>query len=299
MQPKITVIGSINMDLVTEANRRPEAGETVLGKQFSTIPGGKGANQAVAAARIGGKVTMIGCVGEDPFGKELLDHLEAEGIIIDNMESVPGVKTGIAAITLAEEDNSIVVVPGANNLVTERMILQNEEVIANSDAVLLQLEIPLSTVVNAAAIAYQHGVRVILNPAPFQKLPDKLIDFADVITPNEHEYEELIKDYSGDLNKLKEKLVITKGGEGIVYYEKGTEIHVPGHQVEVVDTTGAGDSFNGGLAVQLAKGASFEDSCHYACAVGALSVTKFGAQSGMPTDKEVNGLLKNGNKERI
>ncbi len=291
MQPTITVIGSINMDLVTEADRRAGAGETILGKEFSTIPGGKGANQAVAAARLGGKVEMIGCVGGDAFGKELLRHLEAEGIILDNVRSITHSKTGIAAITLAEGDNSIIVVPGANNELTEEMIVQNEAVIANSDVVLVQLEIPLPTVVKAAELAHQHGVRVILNPAPMQQLPNKLIQYVDVITPNELEYGELMKNYSGDPNKLKEKLVITKGGKGTVCYDEGREVHVPGHQVDVVDTTGAGDSFNGGLAVQLAKGASLEESCRYANAVGALSVMKFGAQSGMPTDEEVRNLI--------
>ncbi|MFC7395453.1 ribokinase [Scopulibacillus cellulosilyticus] len=290
-RPRITVIGSINMDLVTEADRRPGAGETILGKQFSTIPGGKGANQAVSAARLGGEVTMIGCVGEDAFGKELLNHLEAEGIIIDNVEPVTHSQTGIAAITLAEGDNSIIVVPGANDALTEEKILRYEKIIADSDAVLLQLEIPMPTVIRAAAMAHKHGVKVILNPAPFQKLPEELINDADVITPNEHEYEELMKNYSADPDTLKEKLVITKGGDGTVFYDKGKEIHVPGYQVDVTDTTGAGDSFNGALAVQMAKGASLEESIRYANAVGALSVTKFGAQSGMPKADDVHNFV--------
>ncbi|WP_085992233.1 ribokinase [Oceanobacillus senegalensis] len=298
MQPKITVIGSINMDLVTEAYKRPKAGETILGKKFSTIPGGKGANQAVAAARLGGKVTMIGCVGEDLFGKELLIRLEAEGVMTDHVRSVPSSKTGTAAITLAEGDNSIIVVPGANNELTEEMIVQNEEVIADSDVVIVQLEIPLPTVVKAATIAHHHGVKVILNPAPIQKLPDKLIDLAYVITPNEHEYKVLIKNYSGDLSKLERKLIITKGGDGTVFYDKGKQVHLPSYHVDVVDTTGAGDSFNGGLAVQLAKGLSLKESCRYANAVGALSVMKLGAQSGMPTDTEVRQFIqKNGDNQ--
>ncbi|MBM7646640.1 ribokinase [Scopulibacillus daqui] len=290
-RPKITVIGSINMDLVTEADRRPEAGETTLGRQFSTIPGGKGANQAVSAARLGGKVTMIGCVGEDAFGKDLLEHLEREGIITENVEPVTQLKTGIAAITLAEGDNSIIVVPGANNALTEDRIVQYENIIADSDAVLLQLEIPMPTVIRAAKLASKHGVKVILNPAPFQKLPDELVNDADIITPNEHEYVALMKEYSGDPNTIKEKLVITKGGEGTVFYKQGQEVHIRGYKVNAVDTTGAGDSFNGALAVQIAKGASLEDAVRYANAVGALSVTKFGAQSGMPTADEVHHFL--------
>lgn len=291
MQSRITVIGSINMDLVAEASRRPEAGETILGSKFSTIPGGKGANQAVAAARLGGNVTMIGCVGDDAFGSTLRHNLKEEGINVDHVNTVTDTKTGIASITLADNDNSIVVVPGANNEVTEEMMLQYEDVIAGSDIVLLQLEIPLPTVVKAAELARRHGVSVILNPAPIQKLPDELIDYSTYLTPNEHEYDALMKDYTGDANALRQKLVITQGGDGTIFYEKAKDVHVPGYSVDVADTTGAGDCFNGGLAVQLAKGASLQESCRYANAAGALSVTKFGAQSGMPTDQEVNKLL--------
>ncbi|MFC7392988.1 ribokinase [Scopulibacillus cellulosilyticus] len=290
-QPKITVIGSINMDLVTESDRRPEAGETILGDRFSMIPGGKGANQAVSAARLGGSVTMIGCVGDDVFGRELTDNLKKEGINTNKIKTLSDKETGIAAITLAEGDNSIIVVPGANYAITEASIQEYEETIAASDAVLLQLEIPMPTVIKAAEVAHHHGVKVILNPAPIQQLPDELIDYADVITPNEHEYEQLMKDYSGDPEALKKKLVVTKGGEGTVFFENGEEVHVPGYKVDVIDTTGAGDSFNGALAVQLAKGESLKASCRYANAVGALAVTKLGAQSGMPTDEEVNKLL--------
>lgn len=234
---------------------------------------------------------MIGCVGDDVFGRELIENLKKEGIDTSKVKTLADRETGIAAITLAEGDNSIIVVPGANAALTEASITEYEEAIAQSDAVLLQLEIPLSTVVKAAEMAHHHKVKVILNPAPIQKLPDELIHYADVITPNEHEYEQLMKDYEGDPEDLKQKLVITKGGEGTVFFEDGKDIHVPGYKVNVVDTTGAGDSFNGALAVRLAKGESLKASCRYANAVGALAVTKLGAQAGMPTDKEVAKML--------
>ncbi|WP_132746866.1 ribokinase [Scopulibacillus darangshiensis] len=293
-EPVITVIGSINMDLVTESDMRPKAGETLLGSHFSMIPGGKGANQAVAAARLGAKVNMIGCVGDDLFGEQLTANLKKEGIAADYVEPVTHQQTGIAAITLAEGDNSIIVVPGANHDLSADHISKFEALIAESDVVLLQLEIPLEAVVKAAELAKKHRVKVVLNPAPIQGLPDQLINSADLITPNEHEYDQLKRDYQGDLQVLKNKLVVTKGGAGTAIFKNGKETIVPGYAISVVDTTGAGDAFNGALAVQVAKGASLEEACRSANAVGALAVTKLGAQSGMPTADEVEAFLKKG-----
>jgi ribokinase len=291
---KITIIGSINMDLVTSTNVIPKGGETILGNSFHTIPGGKGANQAVAAARLGADVTMIGCVGDDSFGQNLRDHLNHQGINTENVESVPNMASGIASITLSEGENRIIVVPGANNYVTPEFINKNEESIANSSMLLLQLEIPLVSVIRAAELAKKHHVPIILNPAPIQRLPKELLEMVDYLTPNEHEQEMLFASLNGterELEKLKEKCIVTKGAKGVVVHQNG-ELEIPSFQVEVVDTTGAGDSFNGALAVALCEGFELVEACQFANAVGAISVTKLGAQSGMPTRKEVEEFLR-------
>lgn len=286
---KIVVIGSINMDLVTQTQAVPRLGETVLGTSFTTNPGGKGANQAVAAARLNADVTMIGAVGNDSFGKELLHHLQNQGIFTGNVEPVTHKETGIASITIANHDNSIIVVPGANDCVTEELVEKYEDVIAKNDTMLLQLEIPLKSVIKAAELAKKHGVRVILNPAPYQDLPEELLQLVDYITPNEYEAEELLK--ASNLKNLHEKLIITKGAEGVSFYENGLEKNISSYKVEVVDTTGAGDSFNGAFAVALSEGKTIEEACSFAVAVGALAVTKLGAQSGMPTREQVEAFL--------
>ncbi|MGJ7918969.1 ribokinase [Neobacillus sp. LXY-4] len=290
---KITVIGSINMDLVTKTKQIPKVGETLLGDSFYTIPGGKGANQAVAAARLGSDVTLIGCVGDDSFGSDLTKHLSDQGIHIENMKPVTQQSTGIASITLSDGDNSIIVVPGANYAVTPDFVASHEEMIAGSDVLLLQLEIPLESVIKAAELANKHNVLTILNPAPIQALPKSLLKMVDYLTPNEHEQELLLA--SCDLSEqeekeIREKCIVTKGSKGVSIYIDG-EVLIPSYKVEVVDTTGAGDSFNGALAYSLSNGATLEESCKFANVVGAISVTKLGAQSGMPTLDEVEEFL--------
>lgn len=291
---RLTVIGSVNMDLVTSTNQIPKVGETVLGISFHTIPGGKGANQAVAAARLGADVTMIGCVGEDSFGFTLIETLKQQGINTENVKLVARASTGIASITLSDKENSIIVVPGANNDVTPEMVDKHEDTIANSSMLILQLEIPLESVIRAAEIAKKHNVKVILNPAPIQKLPKELLEMVDYLTPNELEQELLFASLNGtdmELTKLKEKCIVTKGSKGVVIYKNG-EIEIPSYQVEAVDTTGAGDSFNGALAFALSEGFDLTDACRFAVAVGAISVTKLGAQAGMPTRNEVEEFLR-------
>lgn len=291
---KLTVIGSINLDLVTSTNQIPKVGETVMGNSFHSIPGGKAANQAVAAARLGADVTMIGCVGDDSFGHTLIENLKQQGIHTENVELVAHTSTGIASITLFDSDNSIIVVSGANNYVTPEMVDRNEEIIANSSMLILQLEIPLESVIRAAEMAKKHNVKVILNPAPIQKLPKELLEMVDYLTPNEHEQELLFASLNGteqELNKLKEKCIVTKGSKGVVIYKNG-EIEIPSYQVEAVDTTGAGDSFNGALAFTLCEDFDLTDACRFAVAVGAISVTKLGAQAGMPTRNEVEDFLR-------
>lgn len=292
MGQKIIVIGSINMDLVTSSNVFPKAGETLIGTSFLTIPGGKGANQAVAAARLGADVSLIGCVGDDLFGKELVDHLKGQRVSIPHVEPVTHTKTGIASITLAEGDNSIIVVPGANYHVTPELVAKYEELIATCDTMLLQLEIPMESVEMSVKIGRKHGLTIILNPAPIAKLSKEILLNINYITPNEHEVVELLEGLNEEqIDTLKEKLIITKGSKGITYYRNGNEHHIESYPVEVVDTTGAGDSFNGALAVALTAGKSMEEACQFANAVGALAVTKLGAQGGMPTKEEVEIFL--------
>lgn len=291
---KITVIGSINMDLVTSTNKIPKVGETVLGHSFHTIPGGKGANQAVAAARLGAEVTMIGAVGDDSFGQILLDHLTNQGINTKSIMKVNGTSTGIASIIVSEADNSIIVVPGANNHITPELIEKHEEKIINSNILLLQLEIPLESVIRAVELAKKHGIRTILNPAPIQKLPKELLEMVDYLTPNEHEQTLLFASVDGteqELENLKEKCIVTKGSKGVMIYNNSEKIEIPSIKVDAVDTTGAGDSFNGALATALCEGLGIEEACRFANVVGAISVTKLGAQTGMPTKKEVEEFL--------
>jgi len=290
---KITVIGSINMDLVTATKIIPKVGETVLGESFQTTPGGKGANQAVAASRLGADVTLIGCIGVDAFGRELPDYLRNQGINTDFVKQIPAVSTGIASITLSDGDNSIIVVQGANAFVTPEMVEEHENVIADSDILLLQLEIPLESVEKAVEIAKKNNVTVVLNPAPIQPLPKELLQKVDYLTPNEHEQGILLSSNEwteAERNELLNKCIVTKGSKGATLFHNGETV-IQSFQVDVVDTTGAGDTFNGALAFSLCSGTNLEAACKFANAAGALSVTKLGAQNGMPTLDEVNQFL--------
>lgn len=291
-KPSITVIGSINMDLITITSRLPKVGETLFGQAFHMNPGGKGANQAVAVARLGGNVTMIGCVGQDMFGSDIKQHLANQGVNVDNVEPVTH-PTATATITVSNGDNSIIVIPGANNEVTAQYVQSKEAVIAASDIVIVQLEIPLDAVLKAVEIAKANGAIVILNPAPIQSLPEQLIQQADFITPNEHEQALLREQH--DAEYIKGKLIVTKGSEGVTIMQDDVEHHIPAFNIDVVDTTGAGDAFNGGLAVALSRGMSLKEACIYGSAVAALSITKLGAQTGMPTSAEVEQFLNNQN----
>ncbi|MCM3743872.1 ribokinase [Sporosarcina luteola] len=290
--PKITIVGSINMDIVTITDQLPKMGETILGQQFQMNPGGKGANQAVASARLGAAVQMIGCVGEDLFGNELIAHLNSEGVDVSNVEQV-ATQTGTASITVSNKDNNIIVVPGANNHVTASFVEAKRDVIAASDILILQLEIPLEGVQKAVEIAKENGVIVILNPAPIRELPADLLNSVDYLTPNEHEFKHLTTEENHA--ELIGKVILTKGNEGVSYFQEGKETNIPAYTIDVVDTTGAGDSFNAGFAVALGQGLSVEAACQYGNAVAALSTTKLGAQTGMPTATEVQAFLSNKN----
>lgn len=301
-EPNIVVVGSLNMDIVIEADRSPQVGETIMGSRASFIPGGKGANQAVAAARLGAHTVMIGAVGNDGFGHELLEAMENEGIAKDGIKVIEQTATGIASIFLIEQDNSIVVVSGANSLCTPEDLDRQRESIAQADIVLLQMEIPLETVTHAARIAKQYGKTVVLNPAPAPKegLPEELLQNVDYITPNRSELSLLTgMDAETESDSLEEAMlslqakgvshiVTTLGSEGSAFLEAGGPVRrVSGFRVPVTDTTGAGDSFNAGLAYAIASGRSLAEAVDFASRVSALAVTKFGAQAGMPTREEV------------
>lgn len=297
--PKIVVVGSINMDLVTETPRVPALGETVLGSRFSTLPGGKGANQAVACARLGAEVRMVGCVGDDSFGRELMENLRREGVCVDDVEPVTDVATGIASIVVESGDNSIIVIPGANHAVTVDKVRQAETVIQEADAILLQLEIPLESVAETVRIASRHNVPVIVNPAPATELSEDVLQKITILTPNEYELGILLGKHSEEAEEFKAvmagypgTIVMTKGEDG-AYYSTGESsvAHQPGCKVEVVDTTGAGDTFNAALAVMIGRGYPLADAVRYAVVASALSVTKFGAQGGMPSHGQVEAFL--------
>ncbi|WP_010096428.1 ribokinase [Ornithinibacillus scapharcae] len=287
--PVVTVIGSINMDLTVTTKKIPNKGETILGESFSTLPGGKGANQAVAAARLGAKVNLIGALGDDAFGTSLLDTLKIEGINTHGISIEKDVSTGIATILVSDNDNRIIVTPGANYHVSPALVERYKELIMHSDVVLLQLEIPLETVEYTTHLCKENHIPVVINPAPYQKLPRNVVDMTTYLTPNELEVEEMKNDYR--LDAIKEKVIITKGSAGVNFYKDGAEDVVPAFQVDVEDTTGAGDTFNGAFATRIALGSSIEEAIQFANAAAALSVTKFGAQGGMPTAQQVENFL--------
>ncbi|WP_074593790.1 ribokinase [Bacillus cereus] len=289
--PNIAVVGSISMDLVAVSKRRPKAGETVIGEEFHTIPGGKGANQAVAAARLGANVAMVGAVGNDDYGTVVRKNLEDERVFIDYVVPVTDRTTGIAHIVLAEEDNSIVVVQGANAFVNKSVVDRSKDLLVKADMVVLQLEIPLETVKYVLAICEEHNIPVMLNPAPAQVLSEDILEKATYITPNEHECRIVLDNFTSPIEdllaKYPNKLLMTEGSKGVRFHN-GTEIvHVPSIAVDVVDTTGAGDTFNGALAVALSEGETLQKAIRFANIAGGLSVTKLGAQGGMPTRDRV------------
>jgi ribokinase len=291
---RLVVVGSINMDLVTLAPRFPGPGETLLGERFLSVHGGKGGNQAVAAARLGADVHMIGAVGDDNFGQPLCDALAAEGVDITHVAQIKDCSSGTASITVAGGENQIIVVPGANARVTPDQVAKARSLIASADAVLVQMEIPLETVEATLRIAHQEHVPVILNPAPAQRLPEEWLKLARYITPNQHELAILLgADHGEDFRSLMRRapcpVVLTRGEEGAWFREEGEPQHQDGFAVEAVDSTGAGDTFNAALAVFLHEGLPI--AVRKACAAAALSVTRLGARGGMPHYAEVDALL--------
>lgn len=283
---KVVVVGSINVDMVFTSDIRPRAGETVLGNTFSLIPGGKGANQAVAASKLGADSIMIGCVGSDVNGSFAIDNLNSAKVNTEFIDVVHGVPTGVANIVVAENDNSIIVISGANYEVSKTLIDKYKNIILSADIVLLQLEIPMEAVEYTLELCKKNNVSVILNPAPAVELNSKMIENATYITPNEHELKVILGkdcDIEEEMKKYPNKLIVTLGAGGVKYFDGDEFKHIPSYKVEVVDTTGAGDTFCGALASALVRGDRLQDAIMFANKAAAYSITKLGAQSGMPT----------------
>lgn len=289
----IAVIGSCNIDVVVEAPKRPLAGETILGSRLIIAQGGKGANQAVAAARLGAKVYMVGCVGSDDYGRSVLKNFETNGVNTAYVKTIDGVTTGTAHITLAEGDNSIIVIKGANDLVTPALIEEAWPQIKNCDMVMLQHEIPAETIAYALKKCAQAGVSALLNPAPVLDGAKNWAEDAAFITPNEHEAKALFPGKTTEQILLENegRLLMTLGSKGVAYAENGVIKTVPAFKVQAADTTGAGDTFNSAFAVARAGGKTMSQSITFANAAAALSVQKIGAQGGMPYLDEVEGML--------
>jgi ribokinase len=301
---RILVVGSTNTDMIIRVPRIPRPGETVLGGEFAMAPGGKGANQAVAAARAGGAVTFVTRVGDDLFGRQAVRNFEGDGIDVRFVGLDAGAPTGVALINVdASGENSISVASGANARLSPEDIGRVAEAFAAADVILLQLESPLETVVAAAREARRHGVPVILNPAPARSLDDDLLRSVAVLTPNEHEAEILAgipvsgkADAKRAAGKLRERgpetIVLTLGSKGVYALGDGFEGMMPAFEVTPVDTTAAGDVFNGALAVALAEKRSLPDALRFAQAAAAISVTRPGAQPSAPTRAEVEAFLR-------
>lgn len=292
---KLAVVGSINMDMTVTAERIPLKGETLRGDSISLIPGGKGANQAVAMAKLGAEVEMFGCVGDDSNGRMLLENLKKAGVKTDHIQISKGKPTGIAMITVAENDNTIVVVPGANAAVDKFYIDSIKPYLEEYDMVVLQHEIPLETVHYVVDFCAEKKLQVVLNPAPAAEVPMDIIEKVTYVTPNEHEAvlifgegqstEELLRSYP-------EKLIITQGSRGVsACLRSGELLHVPARMAKVADTTGAGDTLNGAFCVRRAAGDDLKAALLYANTAASLSTEKFGAQTGMPTAQEVEKEL--------
>ncbi|MER5939740.1 ribokinase [Streptomyces sp. NPDC001928] len=288
----IVVLGSTNMDLVAYVEKAPQRGETVTGREFRTIPGGKGANQAIAAARAGSNVMMIGAVGNDAYGTHLRSTLEHSGVDTDDLRTAEG-PSGIAHIVVDDEGgNAIVVIPGANATL-DHLSPGDEAIIAAADTLLLQLEIPLAAVLAGAQAARRHDVRTVLTPAPAQPLPDELLAAIDLLVPNEHEATTLTgrtdpREAATALLDQVPEVVVTLGAAGSLYVTRGAEpLAVPAPKVTAVDSTGAGDTFVGALAVALGEGRPMPDALKWAAAAAALSVQREGASVSMPYRPEI------------
>lgn len=296
---QVVVIGSSNMDLVIKTGHIPSPGETILGGEFVMVAGGKGANQAVASARLGAQTWFVARVGSDPFGDKMLENFRAEGIETGHVIIDPDHASGVATITVDDNgENAIVVAPGANGQVCPEDVRAARGIIESADSVLMQLEIPLDAVAEAARIAAGAGVRVILDPAPAQELPDELLANVSLLTPNETEAR-MLTGIEGDslddaraqaaalLDKGVKAVLITRGRQGSLLVDSSGEKSFATEAVDSTDSTAAGDCFNGALAARLAAGATLEEAIAFASKAAALSTTRMGAQDSLPKLEEM------------
>ncbi|KHD45239.1 ribokinase [Streptococcus hongkongensis] len=289
----IVIIGSISMDLVMETSRLADEGQTVFGDRFSMVPGGKGANQAVAVGRLSNsqdKIEIFGNVGQDTFGPILKENLSKNHLFVDHVGTVPS-SSGIAQITLFEQDNRIIYCPGANGLVDTSKWEGEWKAIESADLLILQNEIPHEANLAIAAFCRDKGVKVLYNPAPARETDLEMIPHVDYVTPNQHECLELFPGRSLEdlLQDYPNKLIVTLGKEGAIYHNGEQLEQIPALLAEAVDTTGAGDTFNGAFGYALAKGLEIKEAIRFATLASHLSVQKFGAQGGMPTLEEMKG----------
>ena len=299
----VVVLGGINMDLVTMSVRFPQPGETIVGSRFLTYPGGKGANQAVAAARMGAATAMVGRVGDDVFGPQLLQTLSASGVNVDGVAVAQDTTSGIAVINIDESaQNQIIQILGANDTCGGAEATQVRQALAHATILLLQLEVSVDLSLQAAKEAFEQGKTVILDPGPVRPIPQEFFPFCTVITPNETEAQALVGfpvvDRTSAAQAAEQLLakgvgvaVVKLGAQGVYFATANGGDFVTPFQVDAIDSVAAGDAFNGALAVSLARGATLEQSVRMAAAAGALAVTKSGAQDSMPYRKEVEELL--------
>jgi len=299
------------MDLVVKSPRIPAVGETILGEDFIMIPGGKGANQAVAAAKLGAQVYFIAKLGDDIFAEQSLKNFKKEGVNTKYVIQTNEAPSGVALITVDDAGNNVIVVaPGANRMLSSNDVEKAESDIASSGALVAQLEVPLETIEFAAQLANESGVLFILDPAPAQKLSLELLKMVDVLTPNETEAQiltdtEVTDEYSArrTAKKLLEygvkSVILTMGAKGFLLAKDDRMEFVPSIKVDAVDATAAGDAFTGSLAVGLAQGKTLTDAATFAKYVAALSVTKMGAQSSMPTREAVEDFMKKGTNQGV
>ncbi|UBH15821.1 ribokinase [Macrococcus armenti] len=283
----IFVIGSASVDLVVKSHRQPAKGETILGESFFMTTGGKGSNQAVSASRLGVDVYMVGAVGDDTFGEMILNNFKENHVNIDNVETVTHQSSGTAHITLADNDNSIIVVPGANFKITIEQVEVVLSKLEQSDIVVIQNEIPVQVTEYIINRTHELGITTIYNPAPFVQIDTSLLNKVSYFTPNETEVRELFgEDFESVIKQYPKQMIVTLGAQGAVYYD-GELKRVPGLKAEVVDTTGAGDTFNGAFAVALSEGKDIDTALQFANKAASISVGGLGAQGGMPYRKDM------------
>lgn len=296
---KILVVGSINMDLAVRVPYTPKPGQTIIGGDCEIYPGGKGANQAVAAARMGAEVTMVGRVGKDNFGDTIIQSLLENQVKTSHVIKDSEAPTGIAMVAVTPDgENMIVTAPGANSKVSVEDISQTRSLMRETDLLLLQLELPMETINAAVDLAKAYDIPVVLNPAPGRPLPKALLNYVEVLTPNKRELNLITgeADLEEGIKKLRNwgvrNLVITLGHNGVRVISGGLDRHIPAFEITAVDTTAAGDAFNGAFAVALAEQRKLMESIHYGMAAGALTSTKKGAQTSLPMRDAVESLIR-------